>query len=552
MVRLVAESKAIWNAYSAMERRNIAIYVVGIMFYKLGLEAFNGSIVTLATDRFKATNAFEKLGVLQGLNQAFQCVGAILIAPLIKRWPTRTVLAVAVSIFGILTAVLLIVDASTGGKIKVPGGKVTYGSWNPNALFPIYCSTGIAYGMVELIRRVIPRDIVGGDVNKLRRMDATVHIFYEVAGTAGAIGTTYLVLRFGNNYSFIVTPIFFTIACCLWLCISPLGFKRQLEDEDKSYLQQVSLGAFHFCQSLYKGGSIICSSRKFFWLPFGYSVALYGHRFLESGLGPIIARRVFDVSAYSQILVGGSNLGELIGAVIVFVLNDMVPTPLPWLRADALLLLITWVIPFYKPRKHSLADAWKLAFIFTPISLGWAAGDVSLAAYIQACLAREEKADPNVSALGAVMAFLYSTYIVIYAISQPLLGRYVDRVWTEKKDVHPALMNIAGVQFTILSAVLLLSTFVPRGAFSLNPKLLFGQDLTGDIEGTNDKMKDIEGEGLEMSDDIAIEKQKKAQIISDSHKDGNLSRPEQTEIRRISFTEDDVAVDLADAVKGRN
>ena len=38
-----------------------------------------------------------------------------------------------------------------------------------------------------------------------------------------------------------------------------------------------------------------------------------------------------------------------------------------------------------------------------PISLGWAAGDVSLAAYIQACLARKEREDPNVSALGAVM-----------------------------------------------------------------------------------------------------------------------------------------------------
>lgn len=38
--------------------------------------------------------------------------------------------------------------------------------------------------MVELIRRVIPRDIVGGDISKLRRMDATVHIFYEIAGTS--------------------------------------------------------------------------------------------------------------------------------------------------------------------------------------------------------------------------------------------------------------------------------------------------------------------------------------------------------------------------------
>ena len=53
----------------------------GIMFYKLGLEAFNGSIVTLATDRFNAANAFEKLGVLQGLNQAFQVCTFLSIIP---------------------------------------------------------------------------------------------------------------------------------------------------------------------------------------------------------------------------------------------------------------------------------------------------------------------------------------------------------------------------------------------------------------------------------------------------------------------------------------
>jgi hypothetical protein len=35
--------------------------------------------------------------------------------------------------------------------------------------------SGIAYGMVELICRVIPRDIVGGHVGKLKRMDAVVH-----------------------------------------------------------------------------------------------------------------------------------------------------------------------------------------------------------------------------------------------------------------------------------------------------------------------------------------------------------------------------------------
>lgn len=67
-------------------------------------------------------------------------MGSILIAPLIKRFPTRSVLAAAVMFFGLLAAVLLVVDASTGGKMKQPGEKKPhYGDWNPNALFPVYC-----------------------------------------------------------------------------------------------------------------------------------------------------------------------------------------------------------------------------------------------------------------------------------------------------------------------------------------------------------------------------------------------------------------------------
>lgn len=37
---------------------------------------------------------------------------------------------------------------------------------------PIYCIVGLAYGAVETIRRVIPKDIVGSDVTKLLRMDS--------------------------------------------------------------------------------------------------------------------------------------------------------------------------------------------------------------------------------------------------------------------------------------------------------------------------------------------------------------------------------------------
>jgi len=58
---------------------------IRIVLLTTSLLSFNGSIVTLATDRFKAASTFGKLGALTGLNQAMQVVGSILIAPLIKQ-----------------------------------------------------------------------------------------------------------------------------------------------------------------------------------------------------------------------------------------------------------------------------------------------------------------------------------------------------------------------------------------------------------------------------------------------------------------------------------
>lgn len=49
------------------------------------------------------------------------------------------------------------------------------------------------------------------------------------------------------------------------------------------------------------------------------------------------------------------------------------------------------------------------AGVYVPISIGFASGDVSLAAFIQSSLARIESEDEEISALGAVMSFLFST-----------------------------------------------------------------------------------------------------------------------------------------------
>ncbi|GME24676.1 Major facilitator superfamily domain general substrate transporter [Neofusicoccum parvum] len=496
VVSTIVES---WNLFSPKEKRNIALYIVGIMLYKFGLEAFNGSITALATNRYDydaevsgtAKKTFERVGLLQGLNQAFQCVGAILIAPLIKRWPTRLVLSCAIIAFGLLTAILLIVDAATGGRIRP--SSVTddedfsyYGDYNTDGMIPIYTIAGIAYGMVELIRRVIPRDIVGGNVQKLRRMDALVHIFYEISGTSGAFCTALgLIPALGNNMSFIITPICFVLAACSWFFISNLGHvSNDLENVDSpNYFKAILNGAWLFCVSVWTGAKIIFGSRKMFWLLPGYTIALYGHRYLENGIAPAIARRYLGNSAWSQIMVGGSNFGELLGALFVFLFTNAIKTPIPWLRLDALSLLIVWYLPFWNPPRDQVRQAWIVAATFLPVSFGWAAGDVSLAAYIQATLARKESEEKNVSPLGAVMAFLYATYIVMYAIASPLLGRYVDRVNTQNDgDISPAIQNIAGVQFTIICVIVLSATLIPKGTLAFNPATLYGEKLDRDLD----------------------------------------------------------------------
>jgi hypothetical protein len=139
--------------------------------------------------------------------------------------------------------------------------------------------------MVELIRRVIPRDIVGGDVQRLRRMDALVHVLYEVAGTAGAFTSSSLISKFGYNYSYMFSPIFFGLAGLTWRFVGSLGHQNvgltELEKEehaDDSIFKQMVDAVRAFGKAFYVGMFLVFSHRRFVWLVSGYSFALYGHR----------------------------------------------------------------------------------------------------------------------------------------------------------------------------------------------------------------------------------------------------------------------------------
>jgi MFS family permease len=165
-----------WKSFSNNEKRNIVVYITGIMLYKFGLDGFNGSAIALAVNNydFHATldhtrpRTFEKVGLMVGINQILQCVGSILTAPIVTRFPAKNVLSIAVIIFGLFVSGLLVLDTVAGGYFNdPPWKKYPYGHYGPESIIVFYSLCGLAQGKVELTRRVIPRDIVGNDIKKL-------------------------------------------------------------------------------------------------------------------------------------------------------------------------------------------------------------------------------------------------------------------------------------------------------------------------------------------------------------------------------------------------
>ncbi len=137
----------------------------------------------------------------------------------------------------------------------------------------------------------------------------------------------------------------------------------------------------------------------------------------------------------------------------------------------------------YSYPTDTLLYAWLMAMMFFFISSGWAAGDVSLSAYIQSSLSYTKFHD-QLNPLSAVMAFLYTSYIVIYACLSYGLGRVID-AYMANRDPHGFLFYISGVMMTIACVVIMASTFVPKGSCKVNPTM---EELSPDESGERDKL----------------------------------------------------------------
>ena len=124
-----------------------------------------------------------------------------------------------------------------------------------------------------------------------------------------------------------------------------------------------------FGESFVVGARILFSSRNFFWLIPGYGLGSYAHRYFDSCIVPLIAKRILGRAELSLIIVSGSSMGELLGALIVFLWINKFRTPIFWLRIDAILLSLVWIFPFWAPDYPDVETALIATGILIPLSI---------------------------------------------------------------------------------------------------------------------------------------------------------------------------------------
>lgn len=79
-------------------------------------------------------------------------------------------------------------------------------------------------------------------------------------------------------------------------------------------------------------------------------------------------------------------------------------------------------------------------------------------------------AETGVSPLGAVMGFLFSSYVILNAILSSVLGKVIDDDFTFNRTIYNALTQVGGIQFTVGCVIIFGATFIPKGALAFNPK----------------------------------------------------------------------------------
>ncbi|KAF0974875.1 hypothetical protein FDP41_006349 [Naegleria fowleri] len=456
---------------------NLILFFLGTMCFKFSYETLSGAIGLTILTRLEnhplgATTILSLLTITFGISQS---ISSTLVEGFLKQVRATRLYSMALLFFSLLILTMIVLEATTGGTLTEAG------YWSPWIIFPIYVFIGFSIGVIEVVRKIIPASILGNSKSvTLKRLNASIHIIYECAGTVGAFLSSVFIEKLGSIYALCHMPLFFTVGAVFLFFISVKGL-QQSEDQTetvnpsasatdmsgltsprptwsqrvKSFMVRVGVIVKNYFKSMFIGAKIVLANRYYIWLIPCFVLPQTLHRLIENIFLPAYAKMILKKGSYSGIMLGGSNFGELLGAGLLFLLAKKVKKPTIWILMDALFLNLMWIFPFLtfdETTNNNLIFAICIVPAMVLTSGSYAAGDCTQIAYIQSTLSDEVNEQTGVNELAAVMSFLYSCYIIITTFVVFGLSQGIDRFNAEKRPEF-GFMTIC-IVLTVLSVII--------------------------------------------------------------------------------------------------
>ncbi|MBI3297483.1 MAG: hypothetical protein HYZ75_04930 [Elusimicrobia bacterium] len=378
------------------------LYIAGTALFKVGAESLGLAVPLIALVVFG--QAKWAAGMAMGWGLA-QIIGSSVGGGLLDRNSATKVLTWSIGLQAVTVAGLLSLFAAQA-VLGVPLA-------HPAAILSLHVATGILAGVSDTARQVIPPTLIGDDGQDLKVFNSKVHIAYEIAGVTGALLAGVLIRMFGVVPVLALHPPAFLLAAWAFsrMKASPVG-----ESAARSAAGGVARILARAWEDLKAGAAAVRSSQLVLWASLALAVPLVLHRLLESLLIPVAAKTLLGDPSAAAWLMGASNFGELIGAVLLMRTNlsDSAPAKLRspfWVGLMSVGLLGVWVFTF------APSVWWILPFVAFR-ALSWAASDLSLRSKLQESLAPELR--------GRTFGFLTAAAFGMVLLSSLALGLLFD------------------------------------------------------------------------------------------------------------------------------
>ncbi|MEE8425226.1 MAG: MFS transporter [Elusimicrobiota bacterium] len=406
---------------SPAKKRQLRNYLLGTGIFKIGMESLGVSIPLLALTVYGSVTWAAVLAVGWG---ASQIVFSSFAGGLLDRHSPSKILSWAMGLQGLTVALLLslfFVD------MYLPG-LLAFKLASPYMLLALYALAGGFMGVSDTARQVIPPEIIGERERDIKILNAKAHVAYEIAGVIGALATGAIIINFGLVPALILHPPAYLLAAYVFskLKLGPRNVRKGVAGEsanlekDASPMSELAAGrpirrAF---SDLWKGAKTVWSKPIFRWSALALIVPLVLHRLLEGLLIPVAAKVLLGNPAMAAWIIGASNAGELIGAILLWrAIKNRGNTKRfrshIWVRVMSLGVMGLWVFTL-RP------ELWFILPLVAFGSMTWAASDLSLRSKLQNALPHRYR--------GRAFGFIGAVAFALILLASLGIGALMDTV----------------------------------------------------------------------------------------------------------------------------